>query len=115
MAKKAKRISRPVKQKFSPGIFYLILSLVVLILIAFFVNTSKISKEPQAKTDCKPKYPDSIYAACSTSSTTTQCMNKVTIWDKKAKKFRSIKVLKGIECNSKKSQVFNCCYSEEKK
>src|SRR3989344_2649348 len=48
MAKKVKKISRPVKQKFNLGLFYLIFSLIVLILIAVFVNTSKISKEPKA-------------------------------------------------------------------
>ncbi|MFA5770491.1 MAG: hypothetical protein WC894_03300 [Patescibacteria group bacterium] len=48
MVKKSKRISRPVKQKFSPGFFYLVFSLIVLILITFFINTSKISKEPKA-------------------------------------------------------------------
>lgn len=52
MAKKVKKISRQAKQKFSPGLLYLILSLVILILIAVFVNTSKISKEPKARSIC---------------------------------------------------------------
>jgi len=74
MAKKVKRISRQAKQKFSPGLLYLILSLVVLILIAVFVNTSKISKEPKAAENriifkgngvsCSSVYPGKSYAFC---------------------------------------------------
>lgn len=103
MAKKTRKISRATKQKFSPGFFYLVISLIVLIVIALFVNTSKISKEPKAAepnsnkqiiitsngVSCRKTYPGRAYAFCdrkcggkkmtiklkwvSTSTTSTAC------------------------------------------
>lgn len=74
MIKNTKKVGKSVKKKFSPGIFYLVISLIAIVLIAFFVNNSKISKDPKAAENriifkgngvsCASAYPGKAYAFC---------------------------------------------------
>jgi hypothetical protein len=110
------------KQKFSLNkqdgfkLFLLAGAIIVVLLTAIVLNTSKISQNSRAEGGtklCKAEYAKKAYKACSLSANTTQCTGSVYVWYKGGLKW--LQQYKGIECGKQRGAALNCCYVNEEK